>query len=251
MTIVVGLDLAWTGRNPSGVCVLEASATDAVVTRLDAPTWTAAEAAAFLLSPGPDVIAAIDAPLIRREGCTAERELARAFGRFHAAPYQASLRFLESRVPPLTAGPELGAMLTAAGFELDPLAITPGARGRFAFETYPHALHVTYFGLQERIKYKKGRLALRRAGLEEYRVLLQGVLHGHVSNADSEVVAPVLRDPLPLKGRALKDVEDRLDALTCALAGLAALRRGIVEIDVFGDAATGYIAIPGCSLTSG
>ena len=50
----------------------------------------------------------------------------------------------------------------AAGFVIDPLAIAPECRGRFAFEMYPHAFHVVAFQLERRLGYKKGRIAARR-----------------------------------------------------------------------------------------
>jgi predicted RNase H-like nuclease len=198
-----------------------------------------------LLGHGGSVVAAVDAPLLRRPGCMAERELARAFGRYHAAAYNANMDFLERKG--LLAGPRLGEALLSARFSLDPLALTACAEGRFAFEMYPHAFHVAAFGLERRLGYKKGRIAGRKAELAVYQEQLRAMV-GRLAPglADDERVVDVLASSaLTATGRALKALEDRLDALTCALAALIAWRDGISAGDVFGDAESGYIAVPG------
>jgi predicted RNase H-like nuclease len=65
MTALVGLDLAWSGRNPSGYCVLRADQGGRVeLEALGDCVMPPAEALQWLGSLGPDVVAAIDAPLI-------------------------------------------------------------------------------------------------------------------------------------------------------------------------------------------
>lgn len=196
---------------------------------------------------GPDVLVAIDAPLIRREGCTAERALGRVFGRFHASAYMASMQFLKSRRPPLDAGPRLGTALAAAGFSLDPLMIRPGGRGLGAFEMYPHAFHVAAFGLEQRILYKKGRRATRVAGMAAYQAHLSALLAGWAPGVLCEppVEALLSGGALEARGSALKAVEDQMDAVTCMVAALMAGRDGIGRDEVFGEPATGTIAVPG------
>lgn len=156
MVILAGLDLAWTATHESGICLIATEAVDAPVAllSLEARRVSPGGLADELASLGADVVAAVDAPLIRRDGCVAERELGRTFGRFKAGAYLASVAFLESRKPPLTAGLLLGEALGARGFEFDPLRLCPAAEGRFAFEMYPHAFHVAAFGLNERLAYK-------------------------------------------------------------------------------------------------
>jgi predicted RNase H-like nuclease len=249
---LAGIDLAWTDHRESGVCILEARGEEAALSRLEARTDTVAGFVEELTSLGPDVVVAVDAPLIRREGCMAERRLGTVFGgKYKASAYLATTAFLESRRPPLDAGLRLGVALAAAGFELDPLRLAPGARGRFAFEMYPHAFHVAEFGLPERLAYKKGRRAARLRGFAEYQDRLRQLADSLAPGlAASGAIAATL-DPaaLAVRGRGLKALEDRLDALTCALAALIAWRVGIVADDVFGDAAEGYIAVPGLHRT--
>ena len=244
-TLIAGLDLAWTTYRPSGVCLLEACGGDVRLSGLESRVDTPAGFVAELLSYGETVIAAVDAPLRRRDGCTAERELARSFGRYHAGAYNANVAFLERKG--LLAGPALGEALEAAGFAIDPLLIAPGATGRFAFEMYPHAFHVVAFQLARRLGYKKGRMAPRREAFAVYQAALRVLMDAEAPGlAAEEPIARLLGpEALIAGGRALKAVEDQLDALSCALAALIAWRHGLVREEVFGEVATGYIAVPG------
>ncbi|MCA9830587.1 MAG: DUF429 domain-containing protein [Dehalococcoidia bacterium] len=247
MTAFAGLDLAWTTTHPSGVCVLETIGGTARLVEIASQITPVEVLAADMRDLGPDSIVAVDAPLIRRDGCMAERELGRVFGRFHASAYMASMAFLESRKPPLDAGPRLGDALSGVGFTLDPLLVLAGGGGRRAFEMYPHAFHVAAFGLDERILYKKGRRATRLAGMARYQALLGALLDDWAPEvaADARVRELLAPDALKAKGKALKAVEDQLDAISCAVAALMAGRDGICRGEVFGDPATGSIAVPG------
>ncbi|MGD9932690.1 MAG: DUF429 domain-containing protein [Dehalococcoidia bacterium] len=247
MPVFVGLDLAWTTTHPSGVCVVETAGGQARLIEVASRITPVESLVAEMVALGEDVVAAVDAPLIRRDGCTAERELGRVFGRFHASAYMASMPFLESRKPPLDVGPRLGDALQVAGFTLDPLLIEAGGGGLRAFEMYPHAFHVTVFGLEERILYKKGRRATRVAGMGRYQAFLRALLEEWAPRvgADPRIRALLAPVALEARGRALKAVEDQLDAVSCVMAAMMAGRDGISRGEVFGDPETGSIAVPG------
>ncbi|MCK9517486.1 MAG: DUF429 domain-containing protein [Dehalococcoidia bacterium] len=243
MATFVGLDLAWTPHRESGVCVLEGDDRGLRVATIETVVATPREFAERIAGTGDDVVAAIDAPLVVREGRRAEALLARHFGRYGAYGYVANRPFLE-RMRGL-AGPELGSLLAAAGVSLDPTEIGRNASGRFAFEMYPHAAQVVLFGLRRILRYKRGRLDARRSELELYRTCLAQLVDA------SPIAAPgplqeLLWTPLDgATGRELKQVEDRLDALTCALAAFEAWQHGIAASEVFGSADAGSIAVPG------
>ncbi|MBI5946531.1 MAG: DUF429 domain-containing protein [Chloroflexi bacterium] len=244
MTVFVGLDLAWTQGRPSGVCVLEGDASGVTVARLDTATLAPGEFAALVAGYGPDLVAAIDAPLVVEPGRRAEAELGRVFGRFHAGAYSANRPFLE-RMGGM-AGTDLAAALIDRGFSLDPGTLTPGAAGRFAMEVFPHPAHIVFFGLDHIIRYKKGAIARRRQGVDEYRRRLRTYLEartpGVLGSAALDLLMPASLDGAG--GRELKAVEDTLDALTCALVAHHCWKEGTAGFEMFGCAECGHIVVP-------
>ncbi|MGI8424649.1 MAG: DUF429 domain-containing protein, partial [Chloroflexota bacterium] len=187
----------------------------------------------------PDTVVAVDAPLIIGPQRTAERQLARVFGRCHASAYTATPAFL-ARYDAL-AGPRLAASLAAQGFSLRPSSAA--LPGRSAIEVYPHAAHVVLFGLDHIIRYKKGRLAARTEGLGIYREHLAAFLCKLPLSPLDPMLATLLSRPLTgLSGRDMKRIEDMLDAITCALV---ALRAREAPTTVFGCDEHGHIVVPG------
>jgi hypothetical protein len=95
----VGVDLAWGGRRPSGLAVLDAGG------RVVGEGWATSdeEILAFLAAhDGKGAVLALDAPLVvrnpagTRRGC--EAELQRRYGRVGAGPYPTNLGLLGGRV---------------------------------------------------------------------------------------------------------------------------------------------------------
>lgn len=244
MTVFVGLDLAWTPGRESGWCVFELEherlKLRSLGTRIETPDVFASELKAL----GPNVVAAIDAPLVVEDGRRAEPQLARVFGRYGAYAYSANRPFLE-RMNGL-AGPELAERLYELGFFLDATALGPRAAGRFALEVYPHPAHVVHFGLDRILRYKRGRVAERRRALEVLQDHLNQLLMRFPVERPDPMLEAVLQAPLDLvRGAALKRIEDQLDALMCALLAVEAWMHGVSPDEVFGDARTGQIAVPG------
>ncbi len=242
MVRLLGIDLAWTARNESGVCVVEGDGDAWRVLGLGAAVLRTG--ALVHLCAGPRTVAAVDAPLVIGPGRAAEPALGRRFGRYNASAHSANYELLTSTAR--DAGSRLAIALAACGWSTDP---SPPARpARWALEVYPHSCHVSWFNLPERIKYKpKWGVTQRRLGLAELQSRLDTILAAEMPSvaADPRVAALLREPPGPLRGRALKHLEDQLDALTCLLAAFYAWRDGVAECEVFGDAATGYIAVPG------
>lgn len=236
--VFVGIDLAWTPARESGLCIVTGGSASVEVAVLPV-----ARLVERLLDLGTNVVVAIDAPLAVRPGNLAERALGRRFGRYRASPYLATPQFMAKNG--FTVGPALGSALSGAGFGWVRPGQSPERPGHWFFETYPHAFHVTRFGLNERILYKKGPLATRRAGTQVLQALLSRAL---ADDLPGLAMPEVLSAPLAgLGGRELKQLEDGLDGVACALAARAAWRDGLAEGDCFGDASEGYIAIPGAA----
>lgn len=251
MTAFVGLDLAWGAKNASGVCVLRL---DEGELRLETPTTLhfrqADEIVAALDPLGDDVVAAIDAPLVvanesGRRPC--EQTLSKAFARQLCATHSTNL----ARISGGHVGPPLVAALQRGGFSIDG-ELPRHARGRFAFEMYPHAFHVVWFCLDQRLPYKlkskknqpwRAESDFLLAQMAIYRDLLSQLLEQIGVSPRTLAALPTLS--APMAGRARKDLEDRLDAVSCAAAAFLAWNCGLTPQDRYGDAATGYIAVPG------
>lgn len=253
MTVFIGLDLAWTRHRETGVCILDEGDGDEVVRlrKLHCSISSPACFATMCASFGPDVVVAVDAPLVVTPGRRAERDLASVFGRFHAGAYSANLTFL-TKMNGL-AGPHLAEHLHAAGFELDPARLMPGAQGRFAFEAFPHPAHVELFGLSMALKYKKGPLESRRTVFRDFQGHLGALLSAEMQAVAEDPVVQAVLDPSAtlVAGRALKNLEDRLDALTCAYVAYHCWRHGPDGFRVFGNGTDGYIVVPRALATSG
>ncbi len=116
-------------------------------------------------------------------------------------------------------------------------------------EVYPHAAHIRLFNLRERIPYKtkKGRpVAFRREQLREYQNHLKGLLAKRWPEflGLAEVGALLHPDSTEVRGKALKAVEDVLDAVTCAYVAFHAHRNGEKRMEIIGDYRTGAVAVP-------
>ena len=242
----VGVDLAWSERNPSGVAILSGGAgRELVYVRSETcgPTEEIAEPILALDSP---VWVAIDAPLVVRNETgqrPVDRLVTRQYGRFHAGAHSASLKQLKHDVRAAT----LAGLLASGGVcQLDEVGLPPKEGGSWAFETYPHPAMIELFGLDRIIKYKKGRVDQKREGLRA----LAGTLADRLPRLDpplatSDALSSLLDcDPWGLRGRALKGLEDRLDALFCAYIAAHLWRWGVERNRHLGSGETGSIVLP-------
>jgi predicted RNase H-like nuclease len=222
MPTFVGLDLAWTARNESGICWFEGETpADLTCTRIGAGVYSVEHLADEVAAVNGSVIVAIDAPVLYTRRRWAEREIARRFGRYKASPHQAHHAVKQG----FRAGIDLGEALAARGFDLHPENRLGGARDcRCAVEVYPHTIHVRLFELAERLPYKpKARRSIdsRRRVMQQYQEHLRRCIgsrspfvldNPQVEYALSPETAALAR------GAALKRLDDTLDGLTCALA---------------------------------
>lgn len=220
MPTFIGLDLAWTTKNDSGICWLEGDSRENLrCTRLEAVAYETAKLADEVTAVDGTVVVTIDAPLLYNEERRAESKIARKFGRYKASAYHPALAVRRG----YTAGIDLGKALESCGFTLDPARLLCGDRtGRTAIEVFPHTIHVRLFDLTERIMYKKGRVAQKRAGLLQYQGYLRGLIEAQAPNLLEHPDVDRALDPATARaagGKSLKRLDDTLDGLTCALAG--------------------------------
>ncbi|GAC1536536.1 MAG: DUF429 domain-containing protein [Candidatus Velthaea sp.] len=234
----LGLDLAWSDRNPSGCAALDGAGrlldvradlrTDAQV--LDwIRTWI-----------GDRGILGIDMPTIVRNASgirPCERELAAVFRRHHAAPHPANLR----RFPDGGRARRLIDALAPLGVveTLDVVASDPRI---VALEIFPHPAHVRLFALPHVFRYKKKNRPWPSVLAEwsRYRRALAGLAH-----ADPPLVLDE-RIPEAVPARRYKRWDDSLDAVSCAYVASFVWRWGIAapHVRVFGDLTDGYIVVP-------
>lgn len=235
----VGIDLGWQSGG-SGVCGLQATPAGLqlidlghcrsraeVLTRLD-----------DLVPPAAPALIAVDAPtLIPNETGMREcdRLAHRYFGKYDAGCYPANRG--RPFAPALI---EFGRALEARGFRHAP-QLEARQPGRYQIELFPHPATIHLFRLSKILKYKKGRIAQRRAELAKLRSLQIATFATLTPALPLEEAA---LPTLPTGGKALKVAEDQLDSLTCAYAGAHWWWWGLERNWVLGDAAGGYIVVP-------
>jgi predicted RNase H-like nuclease len=223
----LGVDLAWRDGNPSGVALLGGQrfplhlreTPRTLASHAEVLDWITRQAAHHR------VVVGIDAPLLGlrpgggRRGC--DDEISRRFGRFHAAthspPREPGLRRFASRLVRRFGREALGPCWR-------PRSGRPAIR-----EVYPNALQVRLFGLDGTpggtiVKYKRRRFRTgrqwARAGLGPFVERCVRALGGrYVATPDPAWARLVAERPEPgMSATRLKSIEDRWDALLCALA---------------------------------
>lgn len=242
--VCLGLDLAWSARNPSGGAVMVDS--NLVEARADLKddesivAWVGAH-----LAHGDAAVLAVDAPLCvpnlqGKRLC--EKQLGDDWRKYQAGPYPAN----RERFAPIgIRGEDLVKQLGEAYHILEAAPIETRARGHFVCEVYPHPAHVSLFRRSTILKYKKkaGRSYEECwSGLAEYQALLQGL----------SVNDPPLHDPNGIlnasfegiRGQRLKELEDRLDAITCAYTAWYLWWHGPAGAHTYGTVADGHIIVP-------
>lgn len=243
--VLIGVDLAWSEANPSAAVALRWDG------RFGHPfLWAESlggnaaildfveKAAGF----GPALVA-IDAPLlVPNETGTrpCDRELSRTYRKAHAQAYPANRR----RLGPIPRGEVLVAELISRGFIHRP-KVEARNPVRQVVEVFPHPAMIELFGLSHILQYKArpGRsLPFRWEELRRYRDLLSSLKRAEPAAALDPILSKA--DPGGRRGKALKALEDLLDATFCAYIALHLWYWGERGYRCFGDAESGYILVP-------
>ena len=240
----IGLDLAWSRRNLTGGAVIVDGELVAACSDLTDDAHIVAWVGTWR-DEGEACVVAVDAPLcVPNEAGKrlCETLLGDEWSWAHARPYPSN-RGLFSKFG--VRGEDLVRKLGDAYQFVEAAPLEPTPSGRFLCEVYPHPALVSMFDLPSILKYK------RKAGrsyescwaeLERYQALL-------IALRDAD---PPLRDPngflqscfSGVKGKALKALEDRLDAVTCAYVAAYLWRHGPAGAIVYGNVAEGHIIVP-------
>lgn len=239
----VGVDLAWTSRGGTGLCVIEDGRVEAS-SRLGSDEELLRWLRPFVEE---DVLVAIDAPLIVRNQTgrrRAERLISRCFGAYHASAHSANLG-----LPAFAEGVRGELLATALGLDVDPLFL-PRLPVRRAIEVYPHTAIVALFGLAATLKYKakQGRtLATRAAALAQLMQHLEALRDADPTldvRAAPRWVALARSVAAPSSGAELARLEDEIDAYVCAYTALYYWTHGTSRCRIAGDTEDGYILTP-------
>ncbi len=245
MPTFIGLDLAWTTRNESGICWLEGDSRENLrCTRLETKPCETAALADEVVAARPEV-ATIDAPILYSPERWAESEVARRFGRYKIGAHSAHAAWRNG----YRAGFDLADALAQRGFTCDPNPMLRRERQHpVAVEVFPHTIHVILFGLDERLPYKrkKGRDTpfLQRV-LQEYQRHLKALIERECPLVLEHDAVQEALDPAnarSARGQSLKRLDDTLDGLTCAISAWLMWDRP-EQWEVLGDL-NGYIVVP-------
>lgn len=242
----VGVDLAWAvAKNASGVAILRGDLEHIELETIRSDVVSIDEIASLVaLHQTETTVVAIDAPLVvanetGQRPC--ETEIGRRFGRYGASCHSTNLARPNARNGGLLLH-ALGANGFHHDFRLDGTLQRPG---RWVFETYPHPAMVRIWELPQIIRYKKGRIAAKRAGLECLQRYLATLTQSGIGvHRTAEVTALLSADVGMLRGRALKRHEDSLDAFFCAFLAWHCWRWGVEGNEMIGEQQTGYIVVP-------
>jgi predicted RNase H-like nuclease len=240
----IGVDLAWSPRNPSGVAVgriQEEQVSIEWTGRVVALDEVVERCAALRDREPVPVTIAVDAPTVvpnLRGSRPVEQMLQRRLAARHAAPYPANRQRLAGYNRGRPRGEELVALLRgrlgAQEYGLPPRR----HQGVCVMEVFPAAALVQLFELKRGLRYKKKPGRSRSSCRRELKRLLN-LLEG-------------LRDPrlvLDLsvseqRGRAFKDLEDRVDAACCAYLAALAWLHGELRLEQVGSLEQGYVVLP-------
>lgn len=246
MPTFIGIDLAWqSDKKHSGCAVLEGDQSAVTLREVSSGLSTLVDVEKFIdRNAGPDTVVAVDVPLVikNRDGQRpCETVIGRRFGVAHASAHTSNLNRY-----PNPCSVKLARDLESRGFLHCPQPHVRTLSGKWFFEVYPHPAHVILFRRTRIIKYKKGCVALRRAGLTEFR---QSLLE-HLSRAqpslliNSELQCFLNHSLDEMRGAALKQYEDKLDAIFCAYLAAHFWAWSYERNEMIGTHETGYIINP-------
>ncbi|MEL6495919.1 MAG: DUF429 domain-containing protein [Cyanobacteria bacterium J06623_7] len=238
----IGVDLGWSS-GASGLCCmtwqdsqLEISELTTIVELEKILAWIDRHVPQD--NPG---LVAVDAPTIITNPTgmrLCDKLTHKHFGRYHAGCYPANLGL---KFAPRTTG--FSQSLVARDFHHAP-AIASQQSGRYQIEVFPHPATINLFGLTKILKYKKGRIAERRAELIKLRDYITEVLPHLEPRLSSSSLSKIPAIALKQTGKELKAIEDRLDSLLCAYVAAHWWYWGIAKNIVLGNLADGFIIIP-------
>jgi predicted RNase H-like nuclease/ppGpp synthetase/RelA/SpoT-type nucleotidyltranferase len=242
---LVGIDLAWGEKRPTGVAVLDPEGRLVHVSSVQTDDEVVDAVSPYVEGP---CLVALDAPLIVTNATgnrPAEAQLNRDFRSFHAGAHPSN-----TGKPEFADGTRGARLCSRLALDMNPRS----GRARRAIEVYPHPATVSMFQLPRTLKYKnkpgrdlellREQLLLLMSHLDRLRGAVPALHLGEQWDALREAAAGAARKV------DLRHVEDQVDAVLCAYVALLAERRPD-DVTTYGDLATGYIVTPRLDLDLG
>ncbi|NBG87779.1 DUF429 domain-containing protein [Isachenkonia alkalipeptolytica] len=239
----IGIDLAWTYKKETGICILDESGE---VRYLESKVFNNQELLQLIRDHAYEGIAvAIDAPLVvKNETGSREAERALMRGRIHGHrlfAFMASRRFLINNFGEIR-GEKLAGMILEAFPQMD-FRLSPEPGQSTIVESFPTGICVGLFPDIAPVKYKrKSKIPYAETKGEMERLLHQlAVLEdkGTVKGLSPKLYS----EGFELNKKNHKHLEDKIDAFLCAY-GLFAVFQEMAEPRIFGDIPEGFIMIP-------
>ena len=237
----LGIDLAWSPKNPTGVALARITEESVRVVRTSCLT-TDDEIVAFAQSVPAPLTIAIDAPTVVPNATgmrDCERQLQKLFGRHNAGTYPANRQLLGK----VNGGVPRGEMLSAR-FASERAAIEglPIARhcGVAVMEVFPAPALVRLFALRTSLVYKKKRKRSWEAcsaGLSRYIESLRSLTAPQLLFDNSLALNGE-------KGVAYKRIEDQVDSVLCTYLAALAWLFGNQRLEMIGTIEKGYVVVP-------
>lgn len=243
--LFVGLDLAWSTKNGTGVAVLKGDRTQAELlhSQIVFSDDDIISLVTSLVGKNPAMIA-IDAPLIvpnltgRRR---AEELVGTLFRKYDAGAHPANRTRL-SQWSGEVRGERIAQILEKKGFRHSPYVKRFEKSMKF-FEVYPHPSMVVLFGLDRIIRYKakpNRDYKERWSQFAKYQKCLRAL-----RSSTPRLIIPdqLLKSVAGVRGKELKEYEDVLDAVFCAYIAYYCWHKP-EECAVLGSMDEGYILTP-------
>ncbi len=242
----IGIDLAWSKKNGSGIAILEGDHKQAKLICSDVLT-TDEEIISYIKTKTKDkpAIIAIDAPLIvpNETGRRYAEELTgKLFRRFDAGAHPSNRQRL-SLWSGTIRGEEISKVFEKEKFVQDPY-IKKHKICKIFFEVYPHPSMVVLFNLKRILRYKakpKRDYNFRYKEFEKYIKALKALEKNNPSLILTKEILE--KEFCSLRAQKLKDFEDLLDGIFCAYLAYYAWTKP-ENCVVLGDLKKGYILTP-------
>lgn len=206
--IFIGIDLAWGEKNSSGFCVLTPQENKLKILEIKLIKSIDEIIQEIKKYSQHKVYVGVDAPLVipnEENNRSIEKEFNKDFSKYKIAMLPVNRKIM-TKYSPTIRSEILFERLSKLGFLRD------YDSDRVIFEIYTHSTIAVCFNKNQILKYKrkKGRdTAFIREQLKVYKEYLLSVVNKN-EFFDTDIGE--------LKGKGLKDYEDKLDSITCAYA---------------------------------